>query len=293
MFTKRTAILTSLKTSTVVLIACIFAGSTPGWAQTQSEINQVSTITKREQTNASALNFIASLSLTKGDYKKAESCYKKILDIYKNDPGVGPKSAKYAMYMSKVALCQTRLDQKADAIKTSKEALSIISGQTPRNNPEEGNFIIMTRQNCTQILGKDMPPQGPPKAPAPQLKSIPLSEIANLHEREKQAVLFVSRAEKKGKSSKAYMKDVLYLANIYTLEKKYSLADPLFQKSLQIAEKKFGKNSMELQTPLSNYGYMLMQTGNTNAAQGILSRMQQISSSAEAAKEPKKTIHLK
>ena len=285
--------MTSLKLSAVVLLAFVFAGVLPGEAQTQAEINQVASITKREQTNASALNFIASLSLTKGDYKKAETCYKKILDIYKNDPGVGQKSAKYAMYMSKIALCQTRLDQKAEATKNSKEALGIIAGQTPRNNPDEGNFIIMTRQNCVQILGKDMPAPGPPKTPAPQLKSIPLSDIANLHEREKQAVLFVSRAEKKGKSSKVYMKDVLYLANIYTLEKKYTLADPLFQKALQIADKKFGKNSLELQTPLSNYGYMLMQTGNTNAAQGILSRMQQISSSAEAAKEPKKVIHLK
>lgn len=271
----------TIKLFLIYLLGFSLIHGAPVFCQSQAEIDQVTTITKRVQTNCSALIFIAGLAQTNGDYKKAESCYKKILDLYKTDPGIGPKSAKYAWILSRIALCDLKLEENSKAAKQSKEALVIIDGQTPDNNPDEGNFIIMTRQNCAVILGKSMPPLVPAKPPELRLKSIALTEIPNLKEREKQVQGFLHTAEQK-KSGSAYMKDLLYLANVYTLEKKNTEAEPLFKRAISLAEKKSGKNSPELLTPLANYGYLLQQAGKQKEAGEILSRMEQIRNDAES-----------
>lgn len=278
----------------IALLGFSLMAAAPAFAQTKAEIDQVAAITKTEQTKFSALNFIADLALTRGDHKKAQSCYKKILDIIKSDPGVGPKSAQYAMYMSRLALSELKLEQKDDARKMSKDALALIEGQTPDNNPSEGNFILMTRQNCKLVLGKDTPPPGPPKPPPLELKSIPLLSIANLAKREEQVSKYMNEAEKnlksrnaeiRHKANTAYMKDLLYLANIYTLEKRTAEAEPMFKKVIPLVEKKSGKNSQELITALSNYGYCLVRAGKTNEAGLILNRMQTIRAAQEAKQQ--------
>jgi tetratricopeptide (TPR) repeat protein len=288
--------------SFLILSGCSILASAPAFAQSKAEIDQVTNITKHVQTNYSALTFLADLAETKGDYKKEESCNNKILEIYKTDPGIGTKSARYAMVLSKIAHCDLLLNKRDEAAKNCKEALGIIDGMTDSNNPDEFNYVLMTKETCRQVMGKSMPQSGPPKAQALVLKPIPTSEIANMQDREKQVKTFMQNREKqiqyltllsegkarakgikrKEAASKleaaklAYMKDMLYLANIYTLEKKYTLADPMFTKSLALIEKKTGKISAELMTPLSNYGYFLAQAGRKTEADTVLYRMQQI-----------------
>lgn len=288
------------------LLGFFFLFPSSSYAQSTAEIDQVTKLTKRVQTKGSALAFLGGIAESKGDYKKARDNYKKMLEIYKNDPGIGPNSARYAYALSKIALCDNKIDTlKADASKVCKEALAIIEGQTPDTNPGEGNYVVMTRQNCAMILGKGMPAQSTPRPPQVQLKCIPSSEISDLAYNEKTARAALSSCEKvikgatpavlkstaagSGKASKEvknalveaakkdYLRQELYLANICTLEKKYSDAEPLFKKVIAAIESKFGKNSPQLLTPLSNYGYMLKESGKEDAAEEVLKRLQQVS----------------
>lgn len=247
------------------------------FAQTNSELPSVEKVTGREQSKSSALSFSAGLLEAKGDYKSALDNYQKILEIYKNDPGIGANSARAAWAMSKIAVVQNKAGKKEDAARKCKEALALIDGQTPDNNPDEGNYIVMTRQNCLMVLDKDMPPKSPPHAPKVTLKPIAVSEIEDLDEREKQVAELLSlSAKKKDNSSQEYLKRALYLANIYTLKKKYKDAEPLFKKVISALEKKFGKSSAALLNPLSNYGYMLSQAGRKLEAETLLKRMKTI-----------------
>jgi tetratricopeptide (TPR) repeat protein len=268
---------------TILLLGITLATASPAFSQSKADLGQVNTLSRRLPTSCAALIFIAGIAQGKGEYKKAENCYKKVLDIYKNDPGIGAKAPKYAWILSRIALCQSRSGNKTEAAKQSKEALALVDGLIPdRCSGEEGNFVITVRQNCEMILGKDMPPPGPPRTLPLELKTIPASDIANLEETEKQTKECLRQAEKKNKASSASMKDMLYLANIYTLEKKNKQAEPLFKKSITLAEKIYGKNASELIDPLSNYGYLLQETGRQKQAEALLKRMQQIRDSAES-----------
>lgn len=253
----------------------------PAFSQTQAEIEQVTNLTRRAQTNASTLTFVASLAESKGDNKKALDSYNKLLGIYKIDPGIGPGSAKCAWILSKIALCQNKIEQKQEAAKTCKEALAIIEGQSPENNPAEGNYVIMTRQNCSIVLGKDMPPPAPPKKPEPQLKTIPQSDISDLNAQEKRTSELFSSLQKKEPASDKTVNCELYLANLYTLQKKNQDAEPHFKKVIAALEKKHGKKSANLLTALSNYGYMLKQAGREKEAQDIVNRMKQLDANAK------------
>ena len=272
---------------TVLLLVFAFLSPTAVFSQTQAELDQVKAITKRVPTNCSALIFIAGTAQARGDYKKAESSFKKILDIYKNDPGIGPKSVRYAWILSRLALCHLYSGEKTEAARTGKEALALIDGQTPENNPDEANFLVAARQNCTLVLGKDTPAPGPAKAPDLQLKSIPASDIGNLAEQEKQTREYLRTFEqnnthKSAASESAYTRALLYQSNIYTLEKRNAEAELLFKKAINLIEKQSGKNSAVLLTPLSNYGYLLQQSGKKTDADAVLARMQKINTTAQA-----------
>lgn len=255
------------------LIAMALSAGTPSWSQTPAELARVKKITKNtRQTKSSSLLMLAGLAEAKGDYKKAKDYYGKILTIYKNDPGIGPASAKYAYMMAKEAQCDFRVGKKDLAIKRCKEALAIAEAR--RSDPKEYNFFLGTRQACGIVLGKNMPKSGKvaAKIPVPELKTIPSSDIHDLAEREKEVKKFM--AQDKSQSSPEQVKRTLYLANVYTLEKKYSNAEPLFKKVISDIEKKNGKFSPQLLTPLSNYGYLLKQQGKQQEADAVLKRMQ-------------------
>ncbi len=241
------------------------------FCQTASELAQVDKITGREQTQASSLAFLAAMAEAKKDYKKAKSCYLRLLEIYKADPGIGVKAPRYAWVLSKLAICDEKLADLNAAKSKSQEALAIIAGQTPDSNPEESNYIVMTRENCRTILGNKLPATVPAGSVDPGFKTIPLSEIKDLAAREKQVKDLLSKS--KDMSSPEQLKRALYLANVYTLEKKYADAEPLFKLVINETEKQSGKNSPLLLTPLSNYGYLLKQQGKKREAEAVLKRM--------------------
>lgn len=248
----------------------------PALGQTARELEQVSSVTKRAQSNASALIFVANLAEAKGEYKKAIDSYNKLLNIYKSDPGIGASSAKCAWLISKVAVCYNKMERKPDATKKCKEALAIFDSEAYDNNPSDESFAAMARENCAAILGKEMPPAPPVRTAEARFRIIPLSDFADLSESEKQVKERLSLLQKKESSSLRTLKGQIYLADIYTLEKKYTDAEPLFKKAIAGMQKKLGKNDRQLVEPLSNYGYMLQAVGKQKEADDVLKRMQQI-----------------
>lgn len=249
----------------------------PVKAESSTDLSAVEKVTGRVQTKVSGLSFAAAMLEAKGDYKKALENYKQLLEIFKNDTGLGPDSARYAWALSKIAVCQNKLQNKPEAQKLCKEALSLIDGLTPDNSPTDGNYIILSRQNCLIVLDKEMPPNSPPKNPKQKLKSIVACEIENLQEEENQLKqVLAAEAKKKAKTSTGQINNWLYLANIYTLEKKYAEAEPLFKKSIAGLEKQSGKTSEKLLPALSNYGFMLKQAGKEKEAELVLKRMRTI-----------------
>lgn len=248
----------------------------PAFSQSSADIAQVSSITKRAQSEATALLFVANLAETKADYKKAIESYNKLLSIYKSDPGIGPNSAKCAWVVSKIALCYSRLARREDAAKKCKEALAILNADTYDNNPADDGFAAMARDNCSPILGKEMPPASPAKPVEARLRIIPLSNFVDIAESEKQVKEAVGLMQKKEASAFRTYRGQLYLADIYTLEKKYTDAEPLFKKSIAGLQKKLGKDDKQLVEPLSNYGYMLQAAGKQQEADNVLKRIQKI-----------------
>lgn len=273
----------SKRALTILLLGFLSSSQLAVFAQTQAELDQIKSITKRAPTNCSTLVLTASLALTNMDYKKAESCYNKVLDIYKSDPGLGPRSVKYAWVLSRLALCKMRSGQKTESLRLCKEALAIIDSQNVGANASEDTYIITTRENCEQVLGKGSTVEAAPKLPPLQLKSIPLSDIADIKQQEKQTRERLSKVCGRGKTGSAYTRELLYLANIYTLEKKSREAEPLFKEAISRVEKESGKNSPALLSPLSNYGYLLVQLQRHREATALLARMQKIRDQYEAS----------
>jgi len=97
--------------------------------------------------------------------------------------------------------------------------------------------------------------------------------------KEAECLAAIRAARKSGISQMTYLKELLYLANVYTCEGKFSEAKPVFEDVIKSAEKQFGKNSKNLLTPLSNYGYMLKMQGKLKESEAIVKRMRQITDS--------------
>ncbi len=248
----------------------------PVFSQTQDEMDLVSRITKKPQTKASTLSFLAALAEGKGERRKAVDSYNKLLAIYKSDPGIGDKSPKVAWVISKIGVVEMKFERKEEACTKCKEALRMVEGLTPGNSPGDGNYLLMIKQNCTPILGEDMPAPGPAKPLVARLKCIPSSDIPDLAEEEKLVKEHLAKEGKKEKNPIVHARTLLYLANIYTLEKKYKDAEPLFKKSISIIEKHSNRTSPKLIDPLSNYGYMLQQAGKQAEADAVLARLSKL-----------------
>lgn len=136
------------------ILTLSFVLAAPGYCQSKEVVEQISKITKRQQTSASALLFACGLAEAKGDYKGAAESYSQLLQIYKDDPGVGSKSARFAWILSKLALCQSKLNEKDEATKTCTDAMSVINGKFSVRTAEDGELIEVARRNCSRILGK-------------------------------------------------------------------------------------------------------------------------------------------
>ncbi|MBX9690316.1 MAG: tetratricopeptide repeat protein [Candidatus Obscuribacterales bacterium] len=260
----------------ILLVSLLLCSSYRAECQTQADMDLVAKITKREQTKSSCLAFLAGQSETMGDYKKAIDRYNALSEIYKNDPGIGIESVKYAWALSKVALCKSKMTQKDEAVKQSKEALKVIDGLSLNRIAADGPYLTMCRDNCKAVLGKEMPPPAPLKAVKAELRCIPVSDIPDLSRREKEAETLVKSSGKQEPKSLNHLSDQLYLANIYTLEKKYDSAEALYKQVISGIESKAGKNSKSLLQPLSNYGYMLKQSNREAEANANLKRMESL-----------------
>ena len=260
----------------ISVLALLLIAALPAWSQTPAEMARVKKLTKRPQTKASSLLVLAGLAESKGDYKKAKEYYGTLLDIYKNDPGVGPDSPRCAYMIAKQGQCEKRVGNKAEAEKKANEALAMVKDYHGTDS-KENNYVLMTRQNCSIIMGKALPAPAKAKSiPVPQFKTIPSSDIQDLAQEEKQVKEFMAEHLKKklDPASPEQMKRILYLANVYTLEKKYSQAEPLFKQVIANIEKKSGKHSPQLLSPLSNYGFLLKQQGKIQESNEVLKRMQ-------------------
>ncbi len=254
-----------------------------------TEIKEIKKVTKSEQTMAGSYLVLAALAESKGQWKKARSYYEKILEIYKTDPGIGTRSARYAYYLSKSASCDKRVGDKDAAQKKVQESLSIVNGKDFSSNTKEHNYELMTRDTCALVIGK-APEKKPAQKPLPELTTIAASDIKDLAERERQVKEYM--ATEKNKNSPEQMNRRIYLANVYTLEKKYDLADAQFKQILRDIETKQGKHSPQLLTPLSNYGFLLKQQGKQKEADAILNRMQLLIGVRQEPKPKSIVLHI-
>lgn len=263
----------SLKASCAAAPAAPAAGTAPQ----ESETQKVAKITGRTQSKISALVFAAQLHESKSEYKAALDAYEKIWNIYKADPGLGPESARAAWAKAKISLLESRLLKKADAEKNAQEALRIVQGLSPDWDINEANYLVMAREILKAVLGKNMPAPGKTPLRDPILKPFVVCDLEDIKQSEKLLQELLAESEKnKDFTSQKYCKRAIFLANIYTIQKKYTLAAPLFKKAIPAIEKRAGKNSIELSQAISNYGYMLKQQGNEAQAQEQLKRLIQI-----------------
>lgn len=255
-----------------------------------AEIKEVRKVTHTEQPLAASYLVLAALAETKGQWKKARAYYEKILDIYKNDPGIGTNSARYAYILSKAASCDKRLGEKDLANKKCQDALAIVNSKNFSDNIKEHNYDLMTRDTCAAVIGKAPAKKQEPKS-LPELTTIAASDIKDLAEREKQVKLYM--ANEKNKNSAEQMNRRIYLANVYTLEKKFDLAEAQFKQILRDIESKEGKHSPRLLTPLSNYGFMLKQQGKQKESDLCLERMQALIGVRQEQKPKSIVLHIK
>lgn len=245
--------------------------------QAESGQAQIEQITGRSQSQASALVFSAQLDEAKSEYKKALDTYQELLNIYTKDPGLGADSARAAWALAKMSYCQARLGRIEQAAKSAKDSLNAMSGLNASNTPKDTNYLVTARELCRAVLGKSMPGSAA-KQKNPALKPFVLCDLENMDESAKLVKQILARSEKtKESSSLEYAKRTLFLANVYTIKKRYAEAEPLFKKALAAFEKRSGKMSPYLIEPLSNYGYMLEQSGRKTEAEQVLSRLATIS----------------
>lgn len=245
-------------------------------AQTQEQIDMVTQKLGRPQTKSSTCSYIAGACEGAGKYTTAIEYYNKMLKIYADDPGLGPECPKYWWIVTKIALCEKALGHTAAAQASCKNALSHLSNRNPREENYDADYLSGIQENCSIILGTEATLPKPSNTWTPKLQSIAASEISNLSQREKDVLEFVNSSKQKGLINSRYVAELLYLANIYTLENKYTLAEPIFKEVISMAEQSTGKNNPSLLRPLSNYGYMLKRQGRISEADTILKRMYQI-----------------
>lgn len=244
-------------------------------AQTDQQVAAVAKQLGRPQTKASTLSFMAGFNQQQGKFVDAVKCYDAMLKIYAYDPGIGADSPKYAWALARRALVLQQLGKREEAQKSAKEALALITGLTPQNSPEDGDYLRSVINDAAVVVGKEpvlavLKAKGRP--PSAKLKPIAASEIPDLNAR-------VAEVQKAVADKKApgYMQNSLYLANLYTLQKKYDLAEAKFKEVLAYAEAQ--KKPGLLITPLRNYGYMLKVANRIKEATDVQKRLEKICSS--------------
>lgn len=244
-------------------ILCVSLNASAVLAQTKEEIAFVTKTMQRKQTPASTLSYFAGLEQGKGKFTQALARYEAMLKIYAADPGLGPDCPKYGWGLGRKAQCLKALGREKEAVADSRRAIQIVSDYPPRVFPAEASYVIQAIDFSASVIGKPavlkyFKEKKPIRRPF-KLKPIAGSEIADIVERTAQTEASVDSTDK---SNPNYYVEVLYLANLYCLQRKYALADPLFKQVIEWSKKTYaGKDNRYLLVPLSNYGFMLMQSG--------------------------------
>lgn len=228
-----------------------------------------------------------------GRFEQAADYYQKMAAIYASDPGLGLDSVKYAWALTwqaravneagkanrsqkpeqTLASSQTR----TQALELCRKALAIIGGQTPENNHYDALYLREIKDNTDSVMGEseaEAERKKHPEMTPPKLAGLAISEIPDVKVQIAQTKRTVHKhADSTGKHDRAGMKEVLYLANLYTLDKDYAEAEPLFKEVLSFAESQYGHEHAMLLTPLANYGYMLKEAGRASEAQAVHTRL--------------------
>lgn len=241
-------------------------------AQTNEQVAAVAKQLGRPQTKASALSFMAGFNQQRGKLDDALKCYDGMLRIYASDPGIGADSPKYAWALARKALVLQQIGKKPEAQVAAKEALTLITGLTPQNAPDDADYLKSVINDASSIVGQQpvlAVLRAKMRAPSPKFKPIAISEIPDLNMRIASVQKMVAN-----KQSPDYMQNVLYLANLYALQKKYDLAEPKFKEVIAYAEKLHDPGALIV--PLSNYGYMLKSANRAKEASVIQKRLEAI-----------------
>lgn len=259
------------------LLAVIILCSGKASGQTQEEIDHVTRILGRPQTRSSTCSYLAGIQEGLQHYEKAIEYYKKMLQIYGSDPALGTKSAKYAWCLTKIAFCEKARGNQNVAESLCNQALEITKGRTADNENYDADYLKGIAKYSSIVFGRTIRLSAPSIPTAVNLVSgLPVSEVNNLAEKEVGAIGRVAAARAHGPRDMRLLRELLYLANVYTLEGKYKQAESTFKEVIAAAEGQFGKNSGMLMKPLSNYGYMLQLQGRTKEAEETLQRMKAI-----------------
>lgn len=262
----------------VALFLSAFAFPVCVFAQTKEEIDLVTKTMGRKQTQASTLSFLAGKAQGGGKFDEALSCYERMLKIYASDPGLGVDSPKYAWGLARRAQCLKASGREKEAMSDARRAIEIVSDYPPKVFPAEAAYVNNAIDFAASVIGKpavvEYFREKKPRRLAFKLKPIAGSEIPDIIERTESTK---SRIANLSKDSHDYYVEVLYLANLYSLQNKYALAQPLFIEVIDWSKKQFGASDPRyLLVPLSNYGYMLMQSGKVAESKKIEEELKSI-----------------
>lgn len=256
----------------------LLLSTSPAFAQTKEEIDFVTKTVGRKQTPASTLSFLAGSEQGQRKFTQAITRYEAMLKIYAADPGLGKDCPKYAWGLARKAQCLKALGKDKDAIADSKRAIEIVSDFPPKVYPAEKTYVNDAIDFAASVIGTDavvkyFKSKRPLRRPT-ALKPIAASEIADIAERTTKTKATVAAM---AKDNPDYYLETLYLANLYTLQKKYAIAEPLFKSVIEWSNKNFaGKDNRSLLVPLSNYGYMLQQSGRVDEARNIAAKLREL-----------------
>lgn len=250
------------------LVLLMLVCPTGVFAQTKEEIELVTKTMGRKQTPASTLSFLAGTAQGHGKFAEALSCYDRMLKIYAADPALGNESPKYGWGLARRSQCLKALGRDEEALADSKRAIEIVSDYPPKIFPVEASYVNGAIDCAVSVMGTSAVVEyfkaKKPRRPSVKLKPIAGSEIADIDERTQQTKQKLAAL---AKDDREYFMQALYLANLYTLQKKYDLAEPLFKQVIDWSRKQ--NSERYLMVPLSNYGYMLVQSGRIDEGKRI------------------------
>ena len=200
-----------------------------------------------------SLSNLALLYADQGDYARAEPFFRKLLEIEGNSFGSENPVPEGALESYAVLLRETGRIAEAEALEDRVRTIQTAG-------PKETGYDVFAEE----AWGLHM------AASEQAYKRDDITEAAS----ELEAA--VKKAEELGPEDPRLAMTLNNLAELYRDQGKYAKAEPLFERSLAIAEKALGPEHPDVATSIENYAAVLSEAGRTNEATDLEARAKAI-----------------